>query len=89
VLRIGTAPFLVAYVGFASATAHFVLLLLASLAAGVAIGCIETAEHTAVAALAPRGPRVGLRQRGRRPDRSVGSLAASGVAGRCWPWCRR
>jgi hypothetical protein len=52
-------------------------------AAGVAIGCVETAEHAAVAALAAediRGSAFGLLA----GVQSLGNLAASGVAGVLW-----
>ena len=52
-------------------------------AAGVAIGCVETAEHAAVAALAPielRGSAFGLLA----AVQSFGNLAASALAGLLW-----
>jgi MFS family permease len=52
-------------------------------AAGVAIGCVETSEHAAVAALAPvelRGSAFGLLA----AVQSFGNLAASAVAGLLW-----
>ena len=52
-------------------------------AAGVAIGCVETAEHAAVAALAPvelRGSAFGLLA----AVQSFGDLAASAIAGLLW-----
>ena len=52
-------------------------------AAGVAIGCVGTAEHAAVAALAPvelRGSAFGLLA----AVQSFGNLAASAVAGLLW-----
>jgi hypothetical protein len=51
--------------------------------AGLAIGCAETTEHAAVAALAPaelRGSAFGLLA----AVQSVGNLAASAVAGALW-----
>jgi hypothetical protein len=53
------------------------------IAAGVAIGCVETAEHAAVAALAPvelRGSAFGLLA----AVQSFGNLAASAIAGLLW-----
>jgi hypothetical protein len=53
------------------------------LAAGVAIGCVETAEHAALAALAPaalRGSAFGLLA----AVQSFGNLAASAIAGLLW-----
>jgi hypothetical protein len=52
-------------------------------AAGVAIGCVETAAHAAVAAPAPaelRGSAFGLLA----AVRSFGNLAASAIAGLLW-----
>jgi hypothetical protein len=52
-------------------------------AAGVAIGCVETAEHAAVAALAPvelRGSAFGLLA----AVQSFGNLAASTIVGLLW-----
>jgi hypothetical protein len=52
-------------------------------AAGVGIGLVETAEHAAVASLAPnaiRGSAFGLLA----AIQSFGNLAASGVAGLLW-----
>jgi MFS family permease len=52
-------------------------------AAGVAIGCVETAEHAAVAALTPvelRGSAFGLLA----AVQSFGNLAASAIAGLLW-----
>ncbi len=60
-----------------------VLLALASLLAGIAIGCVETAEHAAVAALAPidlRGSAFGLLA----TVQIFGNLAASAAAGLLW-----
>ena len=83
VLAGGVAPFLLAYAGFAAAGASLVVLAGCFVAAGVAIGCVETAEHAAVAAAAPvglRGSAFGLLA----AIQSVGNLAASGVAGLLW-----
>jgi MFS family permease len=52
-------------------------------AAGVGIGCVETAEHAAVAALAPLelpGSAFGLLA----AVQSFGNLAASAIAGLLW-----
>jgi len=56
---------------------------LSFLAAGVGIGCIETAEHAAVALLAPvdvRGSAFGVLA----GVQGFGNLAASTVAGLIW-----
>lgn len=57
VVAAGAALFALAYVGLAFTGAGFVLLGACFLAAGIAIGCAETAEHAAVATLAPEGLR--------------------------------
>jgi MFS family permease len=53
VLVLGVALFGLAYAGFAAGPASVLALAPWFLAAGVAIGCVETADHAAVAALAP------------------------------------
>jgi MFS family permease len=81
-LLLGVGLFTLAYSGFAAGPS---LALLAGgfLAAGLAIGCVETAEHAAVAALAPaelRGSAFGLLA----AVQSLGNFAASGVTGLLW-----
>ena len=78
-----------AYAGFAAGPASVLALAPWFIAAGVAIGCVETAEHAAVAALAPiglRGSAFGLLA----AVQSFGNLAASAIAGLLWtlasPW---
>jgi MFS family permease len=81
VFGIGTLCFLGAYLGFA--TGSLTLLVLAFVVAGVAIGCVETAEHTAVASLAAievRGSAFGLLA----GVQSLGNVAASAIAGVLW-----
>jgi MFS family permease len=59
------------------------LLAVAFILAGVGIGCVETAEHAAVAVAAPapiRGSAFGLLA----SVQSFGNLAASGIAGIIW-----
>lgn len=83
VLATGVAVFAAAYSGFAFAGGSLLVLGLFFVAAGVGIGFVETAEHTAVAALAPeelRGSAFGLLA----AIQSVGNLAASAVAGALW-----
>lgn len=83
ILAVGAGMFLVAYVGFAWTGASVVLLAGCFVAAGVGIGCAETAEHAAVAELAPehlRGSAFGLLA----ALQAVGSLAASAIAGILW-----
>ena len=75
--------FAAAYAGFATSGTNVVLLGLPFVAAGLAIGCVETAQHSAVAALAPvdlRGSAFGLLA----TIQAVGNLAVSGVAGILW-----
>lgn len=83
VLAGGVGLFLAAYVGLAVTGASVVVLAGCFVAAGVAIGCVETAEHTAVAGAAPeglRGSAFGLLA----AIQSVGNLAASTMAGLLW-----
>ncbi len=83
VLTAGVACFCGAYVGFATTGSSVALLAACFLAAGVAIGCVETAEHAAVARLAPaeeRGSAFGLLA----GVQSFGNLIASAVAGALW-----
>jgi MFS family permease len=83
VLAAGVACFLAAYIGFAATSASIALLASCFIAAGIAIGCVETAEHAAVARLAPedlRGSAFGLLA----AVQSFGNLVASAVAGLLW-----
>ena len=83
VLAGGVAISLAAYVAFALAGPGLLVLVGAFALAGTAIGCVETAEHAAVAATAPeeiRGSAFGMLA----GIQSVGNLAASGVAGVLW-----
>jgi MFS family permease len=76
----GVAAFTLAYLLFAASGAVAGLLLVAFALAGVGIGCVETAEHAAVATLAPadlRGSAFGLLA----TVQAVGNVAASAVAG--------
>lgn len=82
VLAVG-GLFGLAYVGLAVGGTSVLLLAPWFVAAGVAIGCVETAEHAAVAALAPvelRGSAFGLLA----AVQSFGNLAASAIAGLLW-----
>ena len=83
VLGAGVAAFLVAYVGFAFAGTTIAPLALLFAVAGIGIGLAETAEHAAVALLAPpalRGSAFGALA----GVQSFGRLAASAVAGALW-----
>jgi MFS family permease len=83
VLTAGTGLFLAAYLGFATTGAGLVILALPFIAAGIAIGCVETAQHSAVATLAPagvRGSAFGLLA----TIQAGGNVAASAVAGILW-----
>ena len=83
VLAGGVLAFLGAYVIFATVGASIPILGVAFVLAGVGIGCVETAEHAAIAASAPlhlRGSAFGLLA----AVQSFGNLAASGIAGAIW-----
>jgi MFS family permease len=83
VLMLGVSLFGLAYAGFAAGATTVLALAPWFIAAGVAIGCVETAEHAAVATLAPiglRGSAFGLLA----AMQSFGNLAASAVAGLLW-----
>jgi MFS family permease len=83
VLAAGFAAFGGSYVAFAFAGSSVTLLLAAFVVAGVGIGCVETAEHAAVAIAAPgdvRGSAFGVLA----AVQSFGNLAASAVAGLIW-----
>jgi MFS family permease len=83
VLVLGVGLFGLAYAGFAAGPTSVMALAPWFIAAGLAIGCVETAEHAAVAALAPvelRGSAFGLLA----AVQSFGNLAASAVAGLLW-----
>ena len=80
---IGAGAFAVAYLGFASDASSVLTLAPWFVLAGVGIGCVETAEHAAVAGLAPdnlRGSAFGALA----AAQSFGNLAASAVAGILW-----
>lgn len=83
VLTAGVAAFAVAYIGFALTTPNIALLGVWFVLAVIGIGCVETAEHGAVATLAPknlRGSAFGLLA----AIQSFGNLAASSIAGLLW-----
>ena len=83
VLGGGVVAFLVAYALFALVETSVPTLGAAFALAGVGIGCVETAEHAAVATAAPadlRGSAFGLLA----AVQSFGNLAASGIAGLIW-----
>lgn len=76
----GVVAFLSAYALFAGSGSALVVLGLAFALAGVGIGCVETAEHAAVAAFAPveiRGSAFGVLA----TVQAFGNVAASLVAG--------
>jgi MFS family permease len=80
VVAAGVATFLVSYVLFAVTGPAIALLAVAFIAAGIGIGCAETAEHAAVAALAPkhlRGSAFGLLA----TVQAGGNVIASTIAG--------
>lgn len=79
-LVFGVAAFGIAYGLFATGPSTVIMLLPAFVLAGFGIGIVETAEHAAVATLAPetlRGSAFGLLA----AVQSGGNLAASAVAG--------
>jgi MFS family permease len=83
VLASGAACFGAAYVWFAIGPASVVALAPAFILAGIGIGCAETAEHAAVATLAPaemRGSAFGLLA----GIQAAGNLGASTIAGVLW-----
>lgn len=83
VLTAGVALFGVAYAGFAVGGTSVLALAPGFILGGVAIGCVETAEHAAVAAAAPaelRGSAFGLLA----AIQSVGNLTASALVGLLW-----
>lgn len=83
VLLAGAATFALAYLLFTRNTANWALLLPAFVLAGIGIGCVETAEHAAVATHAPehiRGSAFGLLA----GIQSLGNLVASVTAGILW-----
>jgi predicted MFS family arabinose efflux permease len=83
VLVLGVGLFGLACAGLAAGATSVLALAPWFLVAGVAIGCMETAEQAAVAALAPaqlRGSAFGLLA----VVQSFGNLAASAIAGLLW-----
>ena len=83
VLASGVLLFGAAYLLLAATGPSIVLILAGFILAGIAIGCVETAEHAAVATLAPeelRGSAFGLLA----AVQSFGNLAASAIAGLLW-----
>ncbi|MBA2395569.1 MAG: MFS transporter [Ktedonobacteraceae bacterium] len=83
ILTVGVLFFLLAYLGFAVSAPNVVVLAVSFIVAGLAIGCIETSQHAAVASLAPadlRGSAFGLLA----TVQSFGNIIASGVAGLLW-----
>ena len=85
VLAVGLAVFAAAYAASAVDLTSWVLLAVPFVAAGIGIGCVETAENAAVAVLAPtdlRGSAFGALA----TIQALGNLAASAVAGALWTW---
>lgn len=79
----GTAAFAGAYFVLALTGASLPILAVGFVLAGIGIGCVETAEHAAVARLAPeglRGSAFGLLA----TVQSLGNFAASAIAGLLW-----
>jgi len=84
VLAGGIAAFALAYAGFAATDASISLLAAAFALAGVGIACVETAEHAAVATLAPDGVR-GSAFGVLAAVQSFGNVVASAVVGLLYP----
>ncbi|MFB6674151.1 MFS transporter [Streptomyces sp. NPDC057684] len=83
VLAGGVATFAIAYGLFTINGTAIAFLAIPFLLAGAGIGAVETAQHSAVAALAPkdlRGSAFGTLA----TIQSLGNLAASGIAGILW-----
>ncbi|HEX5902768.1 MAG TPA: MFS transporter [Actinomycetota bacterium] len=83
VMIVGVALSGIAYIGLAVSGPLPWVLAVWFITAGVAIGCVETAENSTVALMAPdtaRGSAFGLLA----AAQSFGNLAASGVAGALW-----
>jgi MFS family permease len=83
VLAAGVLLFGTAYLLLAATGPSVALILAGFVLAGVAIGCVETAEHAVVAGLAPedlRGSAFGMLA----ALQSFGNLAASAIAGLLW-----
>lgn len=83
VLAAGAVCFALAYLWFAAGPSRLLVLLPAFVLAGIGIGCAETAEHAAVANMAPihlRGSAFGLMA----AIQAAGNLAASTIAGILW-----
>lgn len=83
VLGPAVAVFALAYGGFAFAGSSAALLAVCFVAAGIAVGAVETAEHAAVAAYASetlRGSAFGALA----AVQSLGNFAASAIAGLLW-----
>jgi MFS family permease len=83
VLSAGVLMFGLAYAGFTITTVSIALLAVPFVLAGIGIGAVETAEHAAVAALAPadaRGSAFGVLA----AIQAAGNVAASVVTGILW-----
>lgn len=83
VLALGAGAFSLAYLGLTRDTGSWLFLAPWFVAAGIGIGCAETAEHAAVAVGTPseiRGSAFGLLA----GVQSLGNVAASAIAGLLW-----
>jgi MFS family permease len=83
VFTTGVTLFALAYGGFAIVGASLPVLAVLFCAAGAGIGCVETAEHTAVATYSPveaRGSAFGLLA----AVQSLGNFVASATVGLLW-----
>lgn len=80
VLTVGVGLFLLAYLGFAIQSPNILFLALSFIAAGVAIGCIETSQHASLAPTDLRGSAFGFLA----AVQSFGNIVASAIAGVLW-----
>jgi MFS family permease len=83
VLAGGTIAFAASYLVLAFTGPSMIVLAIGFVLGGIGIGCVETAQHAAVAALAPqqlRGSAFGLLA----TTQSLGNLVASSLAGVLW-----
>ncbi|MDQ6784997.1 MAG: hypothetical protein M3063_16490 [Actinomycetota bacterium] len=82
-MAVGAVFFAAGYLWFAVGATNVVVLAPAFILAGLGIGCAETAQSAAVAAVAPtglRGSAFGLLA----TAQAVANLAASAIAGLLW-----
>ncbi len=84
VLIVGVAAFGIAYLGFTNDTTNRQVLLPWFLIAGVGIGCVETAEHTAIATT-PKLASAALRSDCSRRRRASATSSPASPPASCGP----